>query len=126
LGFYDLLSVNKAFCSLLLTDSSLTFTSTFVSYMSYSFCRASASTRSKCYARLHLVCLTLLLEDETTAVKYLGSEISSVPVRLCRQRNPPLPHRTDEERPLLCAILDCLLIFLRHNLAKRLAIDSYL
>jgi len=45
-------------------------------------------------------------------------------IRLCRQRLPLLPPGRSS-RPLACALLDCLTLWLRHNLQKRLEVTAY-
>ncbi|KIJ38425.1 hypothetical protein M422DRAFT_176436, partial [Sphaerobolus stellatus SS14] len=40
-------------------------------------------------------------------------------------RPPHLPH-VSKQRPLICALLDCCVLWLRHNLHKRFEVHSYL
>jgi hypothetical protein len=37
-----------------------------------------------------------------------------------------LPYSHDQKRPLLCSILDCELVFIRHSIRKRLDIETYM
>jgi len=46
-------------------------------------------------------------------------------IRLCRQRLPLLPSPGSSRAPI-CALLDCCVLWLRHNLHKRLEVYSYL
>ncbi|KAF8216039.1 hypothetical protein K438DRAFT_1901758 [Mycena galopus ATCC 62051] len=46
-------------------------------------------------------------------------------IRLCRQRLPVLPV-PPSRRPPLCALIDCCVLWLRHNLHKRLEVQSYI
>ncbi|KAJ7808228.1 hypothetical protein B0H14DRAFT_2870596 [Mycena olivaceomarginata] len=58
---------------------------------------------------------------------YLLSHASSTSderIRLCRQRLPVLPV-PPSRRPPLCALLDCLVLWIRHNLHKKLEVQSY-
>lgn len=122
--FYDLLHRNKLFVSIIVDEQQRDFLPTLLSFSSYTLCHASTSQRSRHVARLALVTLTLVVEEGTTSV--LASDHLAAPVRLCRQRLPQLPYLSDQKRPLLCAILDVVLIFLRHNITKHLDIESHL
>jgi hypothetical protein len=94
-----------------------------ISTASYMFTHASASSRSRSYARLVLLILLVLVEE---GARSLSSNTSAATIRLCRQRQPQLPFVNDTSRPPLCAILDCLLVFFRHNLHRRLDVDAYM
>lgn len=123
LPFYDLLHRNKLFLSLAL-DSSSTFAPTFLSFASYALCHASTSPRARSYGRLCLVTMTRLVEEGP--VPTLASDDLAAQVRLCRQRKPQLPYVNDQNRPLLCALLDDTLVYLRHNIQKQLDVESHL
>jgi len=134
LPFYDLMNSNQAFTSMLLADLASMTSSTksdsdrpavlplLVSLSSYIFCHAASSTRSKLYSRLCLIILTKLLESGPT----LLADDMIVEVRLCRQRLPMLPFVNDQKRPFLCAILDSLVIYIRHNIRKKLDVETFI
>lgn len=42
------------------------------------------------------------------------------------QRQPMLPFANDQRRPLMCAILDSLVIFIRHNIRSALDMDTHM
>lgn len=122
--FYDLLHRNKLFFSLVLDEQQKEFLPAFFCFASYALCHASTSTRARGYGRLCLYLMTLLAEDDTVAMLASNSHVAQV--RLCRQRRPQLPFANDQQRPLLCAMLDDTLIYLRHNLQKVLDVEGYL
>lgn len=97
---------------------------TILTLSSYLLTHASStsSSRSIAYANLCLNCL--LAFAETDAVLTSFCEPTEENIRLCRQRLPllPVPQRG---RPLTCALLDCCVLWLRHNLHKRLEVQSY-
>lgn len=123
LPFYDLLNRNKLFLSIAL-EPSLGFAPTFLSFASYALCHASTSSRAKGYGRLCLITMTRLVEDAPPAI--IASEDHAAQVRLCRQRKPQLAFVNDQKRPLMCAILDDALIYMRHNIQKQLDVESHL
>ncbi|KAI5474729.1 hypothetical protein MNV49_002530 [Pseudohyphozyma bogoriensis] len=123
LPFYDLLNSNKVFCGLIFTESALgpsPLPPALISLSSYIFCHAAISERARCYARLCLIILTILVEEGEGKLTAVAD-----PIRLCRQRQPMLPY-TNEKRPPMAAMLDSAVIFLRHNLHKRLDAESYM
>ncbi|ORY91636.1 hypothetical protein BCR35DRAFT_328230 [Leucosporidium creatinivorum] len=123
LPFYDLLNLNKAFCALVFNDTSEGATPhlppAIISLTSYVLCHAASSSRARAYARLCLLILFMLVEEGE------GNLMAEAEVRLCRQRIPMLAHDSSP-RPLLAAMLDTAAIFLRHNLRKRLDVDTYI
>ncbi|KAH9898211.1 hypothetical protein C8Q73DRAFT_834250 [Cubamyces lactineus] len=46
-------------------------------------------------------------------------------IRLCRQRLPPLPP-FQPPKPPLCGLLDCCILWVRHNLHRKLEVQCYL
>jgi len=84
---------------------------------------STSSSRAIGYAN---VALHILLNSaESDVIIRAFCEPSPQPVRLCRQRFPMLPF-SSTPRPLICAVLDCCILWLRHNLHKRLEISLYL
>ncbi|OCH94681.1 hypothetical protein OBBRIDRAFT_788932 [Obba rivulosa] len=83
---------------------------------------SSSSARAIAYANLSLNILLIMVEDE----KILSSlcSPSKANIRMCRQRPPLLPAFLP--RAPICAVLDCVLLWLRHNLHKRLEVHSYI
>jgi hypothetical protein len=118
---------------------------TLISLSSYVFCHAASSSRSRAYSRMCLIILTILCEEGGVR---LAQEEGSLEIRLCRQvslralgifhwvsdgilhenfqRLPMLPFSNDKRRPPICAILDSVVIYLRHNLHKKLDVDTYM
>ncbi|KAI5898035.1 uncharacterized protein SCHCODRAFT_02487077 [Schizophyllum commune H4-8] len=92
---------------------------TVLSFASYVLTHATsiATLRSLGYANLVMNVLLNIAENDK-AVKAL-CEPSSMAVRLCRQRQPLLPAPKAGRTPL-CALLDCCVLWLRHNLHKRI------
>ncbi|EJF66865.1 hypothetical protein DICSQDRAFT_47463 [Dichomitus squalens LYAD-421 SS1] len=98
---------------------------TLISLSSYLFSHASStsSPRAVAYANLAMSTLLVLVEsDDVMAALHLDSKED---IRLCRQRQPPLP-TVAPPRPPLCALLDCCILWLRHNLHKKLEVQCYL
>ncbi|KAJ7597517.1 hypothetical protein C8J56DRAFT_321871 [Mycena floridula] len=81
-----------------------------------------SSSRSIAYANLALSSLLALVENEQMLASFC--QPTSVKIRLCRQRVPLLPIPRSN-RPPLGALLDCCVIWLRHNLHLRLEVALY-
>ena len=114
---------------------------TILSLSSYLLTHAtSTSSRAVAYANIALNILLALVE--TKEIMQVFCESSPHPVRLCRQvcfavvsiilslkmflqRFPVLPF-APSPRPLICAVLDSCILWLRHNLHKRLETSLYL
>jgi len=98
---------------------------TFLSLSSYLLTHATSTSSSRAigYANLALHILLTLVESDDVIREFC--EPSPQAVRLCRQRLPILPF-APSPRPLICAILDCCILWLRHNLHKRLETSLYL
>lgn len=116
---------------------------TFLTASSYLLTHASStsSPRAIAYANLSLNILLTLVESDDI----MNSFCKSVPntIRLCRQvsnllhlfifsaqypnlqRQPLLPIPPSFRAPI-CALLDCCVLWLRHNLHRRLEVSSYL
>ncbi|KAK0465598.1 uncharacterized protein EV420DRAFT_1515077 [Desarmillaria tabescens] len=97
---------------------------TLLTLSSYLLTHATSTSqpRSVAYANLCINCLLALVE--TDAVLVVLSKPNNKPIRLCRQRLPLLPVPRSG-RPLLCAVLDCCVLWLRHNLHMRLEVRLY-
>ncbi|QRW12285.1 hypothetical protein RhiLY_11284 [Ceratobasidium sp. AG-Ba] len=82
--------------------------------------------RTEGYARLVLDTIQQCVADEEI-VRGLCSPPTKddKPVWICRQKLPLLPLRTTPA-PLICSVLDACILYLRHNLSKRLDAGSYL
>ncbi|KAJ7103351.1 hypothetical protein B0H15DRAFT_811913 [Mycena belliarum] len=98
--------------------------STVLSLCSYLLTHASStsSPRAIIYANLCLNTLLTLAQNDGVLIAF--SQPSDERIRLCRQRLPVLPI-PPSRRPPLCALLDCCVLWLRHNLHKRLEVQSY-
>ncbi|KAH9065797.1 hypothetical protein EDB87DRAFT_1593217 [Lactarius vividus] len=97
---------------------------TIVSLSSYLLTHAtSTSSRAIAYANIALNILLAMVEKKEVIRVFCEPSLHSV--RLCRQRHPMLPF-TPSHRPLICAVLDCCILWLRHNLHKRLETSLYL
>lgn len=99
-----------------------TFLTSFFSFASYLF-ENNRSERTNIYSRLSLTILLRLVE-ENTIMNYLAREGSSAAVRLCRQRSPTLP-LIKTSRSLFAIVLDDMLLYIRHNVRKKLDLTSY-
>ncbi|KAG0245275.1 hypothetical protein BGW41_002744 [Actinomortierella wolfii] len=93
-----------------------------------------AQHRSAPYTQLCLIILSIIIESPS-AYPYLCSipnsedtsgqrEAGTFAVRLCRQRHPLLP-KVKHARPLAAVLLDVLLGFIKHNMRKKLPIESF-
>lgn len=66
--------------------------------------------------------LDVLLATQEISDVIQPAAVTDIP--LCRHRDPPLPPAAPD-RPVVCAILDCAVLWLRHNLAKRFPVHPY-
>ncbi|KAL5519495.1 hypothetical protein ACEPAH_1178 [Sanghuangporus vaninii] len=101
---------------------------TFLTLCSYIFTHATAvqSPRAAAYANLCLATLLHLVENDVAmSALFMPTPGSDIKVRICQQRLPALPTGPNA-RPILCAVLDCCVLWLRHNLHKRLEMQSYM
>ncbi|KAI0715416.1 hypothetical protein C8Q76DRAFT_618158 [Earliella scabrosa] len=98
---------------------------TLLSLSSYLLSHASSSSSTRAIAYANLALNTLLVMTENDEVMTVLREQSKEEIRLCRQRQPPLP-LVPPPRPPLCALLDCCILWLRHNLHKKLEVACYL
>ncbi|KTW28519.1 hypothetical protein T552_01778 [Pneumocystis carinii B80] len=131
LPIYDFINVNKAFCYIFITFKSSTSDSEaespfsqFISFTSYLLEYQSQSLRASHYARLALLIIYILIDDDGCFDALVRDTNSSV-VYLCRQKQPLLP-LIKSKRILLLAILDALISSLDHNLKRNLDIEKYI
>ncbi|KAG8780335.1 hypothetical protein FRC15_009620, partial [Serendipita sp. 397] len=136
LPLYELLQLNPVFTSVIVesltTEGGASSSGptnrppmifSFVSLASYLFTHASSvgTPRSLSYANSTMRIIALMTSDEPMTAKFARE---SGNIRICRQRLPRLPE-SPTSRPILCSILDCLVLWLRHNLHKKLEVSSY-
>ncbi|KII94087.1 hypothetical protein PLICRDRAFT_50074 [Plicaturopsis crispa FD-325 SS-3] len=97
---------------------------TFLTLSSYILTHASSlsSPRAIAYASLSLNILLALAENDELMDVFCKP---APEIRLCRQRLPLLPW-TNSPRPPMCALLNCCVLWLRHNLHMRLEVYSYI
>ncbi|KAJ7161404.1 hypothetical protein C8R43DRAFT_992750 [Mycena crocata] len=132
LPIFEFLRTNSTFPLVLVSSDEGTKSSamssppyTILSLSSYLLTHASStsSPRAIVYANLCLNTLLTLVQNDGVLIAF--SQPSDERIRLCRQRLPVLPV-PPSRRPPLCALLDCCVLWLRHNLHKRLEVQSYL
>ncbi|CUS09575.1 unnamed protein product [Tuber aestivum] len=128
LATYDFVNANKLFCHNFVSyqDSDPKVESPICSYISltsYLLHHAHRSSRLCLYARLNLLVLRILLEDQSLCKRLTSDETKSF-VRLCRQKPPHLPV-VRSKRSLLTAIIDAVVDGINHNLRKRLDVELY-
>ncbi|KAG1885479.1 hypothetical protein F4604DRAFT_103814 [Suillus subluteus] len=97
-----------------------------ISLSSYVLTHASspASPRMLAYANLALNTLLVMSENAHIMSVFCKPVSSKEAVRLCRQRLPLLPVPSPTRAPI-CALLDCCVLWLRHNLHKRLEVYTF-
>lgn len=133
LPVYEFLRGNPLFSTVFLedlvspekdSDSATALPCTMITLSSYLFCHASStsSARSLAYGKLSLNILLSLVENNVVMQFMTQTNLPSI--RLCRQKLPLLPVPHVSEAPI-CSILNCCVLWLRHNLHKRLEVDSY-
>ncbi|OJT08174.1 UPF0668 protein C10orf76 -like protein [Trametes pubescens] len=98
---------------------------TLLSMCSYLLSHASSSSSPRTIAYANLALNILLVISESEGVLGAMRQDTQEDIRLCRQRPPYLPP-FDPPRPPLCALLDCCILWLRHNLQKKLEVQCYL
>lgn len=127
LPIYEFMVGNPTFTIILLEDLENTpspWISSFLSLASWLFTNASSasSSRTMAYASLALE-MQLVLVENASAMNVLCTR-PAPGLQLCQQRLPRLPH-VRVGRPLICDVLDCCNLWLRHNLNRRLAAPPY-
>ncbi|KAH8835505.1 hypothetical protein DL96DRAFT_1702483 [Flagelloscypha sp. PMI_526] len=126
---YEVLLVNPSFPTLLIdsidgedkTQIPLVFSVISLSSFLFSHATSIDTSRSFDYAALCMALLDAMLAQQAILDGLLRR---SADIILCRQREPPLPSAQDG-RLAICALLDCCVLWLRHNLAKRFPVHQY-
>ncbi|KAH9937283.1 uncharacterized protein B0H18DRAFT_969928 [Fomitopsis serialis] len=135
LPIFEFLHANESFHTILLepltTDAEQQATSripslpyTLLTVASYLLTHASSVHAPRAIGYAHLSLNILLVMAESKIIMELFCNKGDADIRLCRQRPPLLP--LTGPRPPVCAVLDCCVLWLRHNLHKRLEVHSYL
>ncbi|KAI8987767.1 hypothetical protein BDF20DRAFT_985180 [Mycotypha africana] len=101
----------------------VTIITSLLSFSSYLF-QNNRTERANIYSRLLLIIL-LIITTESDVMDYFAKERSATSIRLCRQRPPLLPSTTSKIQSLFCAVLDTMLLFIRHNIKNKLDLVSY-
>ncbi|KZT02439.1 DUF1741-domain-containing protein [Laetiporus sulphureus 93-53] len=96
---------------------------TLLTLFSYLLTHASSTHSSRAIAYANLALSILLVMAESRVVLQTLCEAKEADVRLCQQRLPLLP--ATPPRAPICALLDCCVLWLRHNLHKRLEVYAY-
>ncbi|KAI9315888.1 hypothetical protein BX666DRAFT_2028128 [Dichotomocladium elegans] len=131
LVLYDVLTSNPHYTTIMLQlcaqdtandNSKSTLIGALLSYASYLF-EHNRNPRAFIYTRLMLTTI-LNMTENPSIMNYMIKEESKEYVRLCRQRPTPLP-AIKKPRSLFCLTLDVVLIFLKHNIKKKLDIVTY-
>ncbi|KAF8591954.1 hypothetical protein K439DRAFT_1401390 [Ramaria rubella] len=141
LPVYDLLHYNQVFRNIfkvslvppstdsqVMTQFNTSLPHAVLSLSSYILTHASStsSPRTLAYSHLTLTLLLVWVEDgDIISALCQLPQPGSPAIRLCRQRPPYLPFSASP-RPPVCDLLDCCVLWLRHNLHKRLEVSSYL
>ncbi|KAI8339698.1 hypothetical protein BC941DRAFT_501151 [Chlamydoabsidia padenii] len=128
---YDLVNANSHFITLTtrsinnhkkdLNQSTLLLPN-LLTFASYLF-QHNRNDRSFIYTKLIMLILLRLCE-EPALLAALSNQDSHRVVRLCCQRPPPLP-KAKSPRSLLCTILDDIVLFIKHNMRKKLDTTTY-
>jgi len=139
LPIFEFIRTNSTFCAVLLDSvsenpdgrdkldrlSPLSFN--ILTLSSYLFAHASSSASSSPraipYANLSMKILLAMVENSDILTVFC--QPSPHTIRLCRQRPPFLP-MSPPLRPPVGALLDSCVLWLRHNLRKRLEVSSYI
>ncbi|KAI9065925.1 hypothetical protein FKP32DRAFT_1623459 [Trametes sanguinea] len=98
---------------------------TMLSLFSYLVSHASSSSSARAIPYANLSLNTLLVISESNDVLAALTKDTHAEIRICRQRLPPLPPFQPPRSPI-CALLDCCILWLRHNLHKKLEVHCYL
>ncbi|KIY69176.1 hypothetical protein CYLTODRAFT_237652 [Cylindrobasidium torrendii FP15055 ss-10] len=98
---------------------------TILSLSSYVLTHASSTSQPRSLAYANLALHTLLTFAENDAVLTVFCRPCKQYIRLCRQREPDLPTPVRTGRAPICALLDCCILWLRHNLHLKLEVQMY-
>ncbi|KAI0964018.1 hypothetical protein AcW1_000938 [Taiwanofungus camphoratus] len=97
---------------------------TLMTLFSYLLPHASSTHSSRSIAYANLSLNILLVMSESNEIVHGLCHASQADIRLCRQRLPLLP--LSPPRIPICSLLDCCVLWLRHNLHKRLEVHCYI
>ncbi|KAF9814518.1 hypothetical protein IEO21_05069 [Rhodonia placenta] len=133
LPIFEFLSINTTFQTIFVepmgaaADKSsrlapLPYTSLTLSSYLLTHASSTHAPRAIAYANLALNLLLVMVESEVIMDAFCQTTGASI--RLCRQRLPLLP--LSPPRAPICALLDCSVLWLRHNLHKRLEVYAYI
>ncbi|KAI0673322.1 hypothetical protein C8Q78DRAFT_1118463 [Trametes maxima] len=98
---------------------------TLLTLSSYLLSHASSASSPRAIAYANLALNTLLVISESDEILAALRQETSQDIRLCRQRLPQLPLLQPPKAPV-CALLDCCILWIRHNLQKKLEVQCYL
>ncbi|KAI0830497.1 hypothetical protein BC628DRAFT_1312831 [Trametes gibbosa] len=98
---------------------------TLLSLSSYLLSHASSSSSSRSIAYASLALNTLLVISESDILLNALRPVTHEALRLCRQRDPSLPPFEPPLSPL-CALMDCCILWFRHNLHKKFEVQCYI
>ena len=120
--------MNKLFCQLLFSSqesrSKESPVNAFLSLTSYILHHAYRSSRAGMYGLLNLIVLRIAIEDDALCKRICSNEeVSSV--RICRQRQPFIPHGQGR-RAIAAYLLDIVIDAINHNLRRRLDVSLYI
>jgi hypothetical protein len=144
--------VHRPLATCLTNESQYTEDITLCAFISYSsfLLQSPRSKRSVGYSKLILLIFLRICEDNSLCKLFYSPQLLGE-LRLCRQvcrqcnvihreslyanvnfffgpstkkRLPAIP-ATDAPRPLACGVLDTMLIFITHNMRKKLEVDLY-
>ncbi|KZP25398.1 hypothetical protein FIBSPDRAFT_1041539 [Athelia psychrophila] len=134
LPIFELLRLNSTFPVILALSISqgadqaantLPLPLTLISLSSYLLTHASSISSPRATAYANLALNTLLSFAQNESIMGIFCQPFQGTIRLCRQRLPLLPSTTPPKAPV-CALLDCCVLWLRHNLHKRLEVHSHI
>ncbi|KAH9486507.1 Armadillo-like helical domain-containing protein 3 [Psilocybe cubensis] len=133
LAVYEFLLSNPMFATVLIEDMVSPDDSvqcplfcTIISLTSYlcTHAMSTASPRSIAYAGISINMILALVENKVVMEFISQNNVPSI--QMCRQRSPPLPASKGVLKPPVCFVLDCCILWLRHNLHKRLEVPSFI
>ncbi|KZV99039.1 hypothetical protein EXIGLDRAFT_831813 [Exidia glandulosa HHB12029] len=96
-----------------------------LSATSYILTHGASSPRGAAYASLCLKILAVCASHANILGALATEPRGKKDIWLCRQREPHLPLPSGA-RPALASLLDCCILWLRHNMLKRLEVGSYI
>ncbi|EJD51924.1 hypothetical protein AURDEDRAFT_82848 [Auricularia subglabra TFB-10046 SS5] len=129
---HEFMLQNEAFRAVLVADSLDESTTavapclhSVLSLSSYILTHGSSSARGAAYAHLCLKLLATCASYTNILDAMVADPNGKKDIWLCRQREPQLP-LSSKPRPGLASLLDACLLWIRHNMLKRLEVASYI